>query len=142
MTDDTMTEINADQIHEILVEEGYEVVSTSDPNTFQVRDLESGLTITCVLAENILFNTLPCFTMSTDKISLELTKLLLDASNGISTSAFQLYANGDRTQVTLNNFCKLLDLGPEDRDDILSCVTFLEVDAMAARQLLADIVES
>ncbi len=33
--------------------------------------------------------------------------------------------------MTLNNFCKLQDMGPEDEDDILSCVHFLLVDVIA-----------
>jgi hypothetical protein len=46
--------------------------------------------------------------------------------NGISTSYFQLSTTGDgNVTVTLNNFCKLQEMGPDDEDDILSCVTFL-----------------
>jgi hypothetical protein len=41
--------------------------------------------------------------------------------------------------VTLNNFCKLQDMGPEDADDILSCAHFLLVDVMSARRLLGDL---
>ena len=47
---------------------------------------------------------------------------MLAADNGISTSHFQLYDTGNGSvSVTLNNFCKLQDLGSEDEDDILSC---------------------
>ena len=46
---------------------------------------------------------------------------MLAADNGISTSSFQLYdAGGGNVTITLNNFCKLQDLGPDDEDDILS----------------------
>ena len=38
--------------------------------------------------------------------------------------------------MTLNNFCKLEDMGPDDADEILSCVHFLLVDVMPARRLL------
>ena len=38
--------------------------------------------------------------------------------------------------VTLNNFCKLQDMGADDEDDILSCVHFLMVDVMSARRLV------
>jgi hypothetical protein len=62
---------------------------------------------------------------------------MLAAESGISTSYFQLYNSGDKVAVTLNNFCKLQDMGPEDEDDILSCVHFLMVDVMTARRLLA-----
>ena len=63
---------------------------------------------------------------------------MLAADNGISTSHFQLYDAGDgKVAITLNNFCKLQDMGPEDEDDILSCVHFLLVDVMSARRLLS-----
>ena len=65
----------------------------------------------------------------------------LAAGNGISTSYFQLYdTGGGKVAVTLNNFCKLQDMGPEDEDDILSCVHFLLVDVMEARRLLTGLV--
>ncbi len=107
-----------------------------------VRNLESGITVTCVLQDNILFNTLPCFSLAADKIDLELTRLLLDAENGISTSSFQLYRREDETfALTLNNFCKLQEMGPDDHDDILSCLQFIEVDVYAARELLTGILD-
>jgi hypothetical protein len=39
--------------------------------------------------------------------------------------------------VTLNNFCRLQEMGPEDERDILSAVHFLLVDVMSARRLLS-----
>jgi hypothetical protein len=39
--------------------------------------------------------------------------------------------------VTLNNFCKLREMGPDEEDDILSCVHFLLQDVMSARRLLS-----
>jgi hypothetical protein len=38
--------------------------------------------------------------------------------------------------VTLNNFCKLQEMGPDDEDDILSCVSFLLADVLHAKELL------
>jgi hypothetical protein len=65
---------------------------------------------------------------------------MLAADNGISTSYFQLYDAGKgTTAVTLNNFCKLFDMGPEDEDDILACVHFLLVDVLSARRLLGNL---
>ncbi|MEI9973910.1 MAG: hypothetical protein WDO73_18780 [Ignavibacteriota bacterium] len=64
---------------------------------------------------------------------------MLDATNGISTSHFQLYTRGPNTAVSLNNFCKLQEMGPDDEDDILSCVHFLLVDVMSARRLLGSL---
>ena len=62
---------------------------------------------------------------------------MLAANNGISTSYFQLYeVPGGKVAVTLNNFCKLQEMGPDDEDDILSCVHFLLVDVMTARHVL------
>jgi len=62
---------------------------------------------------------------------------MLSADNGISTSHFQLYDTKDgQVAVTLNNFCKLQDLGRDDEDDILSCVSFLLADVVHARDLI------
>ena len=65
---------------------------------------------------------------------------MLAADNGISTSYFQLYdAGSGKVAVTLNNFCKLQDLGADDQDDILACVHFLLVDVMSARRVVGDL---
>jgi len=61
---------------------------------------------------------------------------MLASDNGISTSHFQLYETGDDVAITLNNFCKLQELGPDDEDDILSCVSFLLADVVHAKQLI------
>ena len=139
MMSELANDITTDLVKELLTEDGYEVITASDDDVFHVKDTESGLTITCALQDNILFNTLPCFTLDSNRVTLELTRMLLDAENGISTSAFQIFElpNG-HFSVALTNFCKLQDLGHEDRDDILSCITFLLVDVVAARSLLAD----
>jgi ABC-type taurine transport system substrate-binding protein len=64
------------------------------------------------------------------------------AVEAVSTSHFQLYeAGGDQVAVSLNNFCKLQDMGPEDEDDILSCVHFLLADVMSARRLLGSLAQ-
>jgi hypothetical protein len=66
---------------------------------------------------------------------------MLAADNGISTSYFQLYDTGaGKVAVTLNNFCKLQDMGADDEDDILSCVHFLLVDVMEARELIGGLL--
>ena len=73
-------------------------------------------------------------------ITPEMMGLMLAANNGISTSHFQLHDGGDDTvTITLNNFCKLQDMGADDEDDILSCVHFPLVDVIAAKHLLADL---
>lgn len=128
-----------DMIKELITEEGFEVLSGPEANIFHVRDLESGLRITCVVEENILFNTLPCFSAPNESITPAMMERMLASDNGISTSSFQLIAGGDdQTRVALTNFCKLQDLGPEDHDDILSCIDFLFVDVVTARTLLSE----
>ena len=71
------------------------------------------------------------------RITGEITRKMLAADNGISTSHFQLYNLGEGvTAIALTNFCKLQQLGADDRDDILSCIHFLFADVLAARDLL------
>jgi hypothetical protein len=38
--------------------------------------------------------------------------------------------------VTLNNFCTIQNMGPEDEDDVLSLAGYLMADVVAARDLL------
>ena len=126
------------QIHALLAEKGYEV-SEPAPDTIQIREVGSGITLQAVLQGNILFLSLLCTTVPRAAVTPEIMGRMLAADNGISTSHFQLFdAGGGRTAITLNNFCKLLDFGPEDEDDILSCVHFLLADVIAARGLLRD----
>ena len=70
-------------------------------------------------------------------VTPEIMATMLASDNGVSTSSFQLYdAGSGKVTVTLNNFCKIQNMGPEDEDDILSCVHFLLVDVMTARRVL------
>jgi hypothetical protein len=93
-----------------------------------------------VIEGDIVFFSLLCVTVPRSKITPEIMASMLSAENGISTSYFQLYdADGGNTAVTLNNFCKLQECGPDDQDDILSCVHFLLVDVMSARRLLGSL---
>jgi hypothetical protein len=125
------------KIHSLLAEQGYEV-SEPAPDTIRIREVDSGVSIQAVLESEILFLSLPCVTVPRAKITPEIMASMLAADNGISTSSFQLYdaGNGNVT-VTLNNYCKLQDMGTDDEDDILSCVHFLLVDVMSARRLLS-----
>jgi len=85
-----------------------------------------------------VYGPVTCMTVSPDAVTPAVMRKMLAADNGISTSAFQLYdSKKGRIIVTLNNFCKLQGLGSEDRDDILSCLDFLNVDVLAAKDLLA-----
>lgn len=142
----TDSSLRIDLIMERLGEEGFETLRTDDDDVFQVKDPESGLAVTCALQDDILFNTLPCFTLPADGLTLELSHRLLDAGNGIATSSFQLFELPEgRHSVALTNFCKLQsldhdELGEEDVDDVLSCLSFLLVDVVAARELLSELV--
>ncbi len=92
-----------------------------------------------VLEGDILFLSLVCMTTPSSKITPPLMRKMLAADNGISTSHFQLYAAPDgQVAITLNNFCKLQQLGPDDEDDILSCVSFLLADVVHARDLIGE----
>jgi hypothetical protein len=124
------------QIHALLAERGYEVSETA-PTTIKIREVDSGITIQAVLEGQILFFSLVCTVVPRAALTADVMGQMLSAENGISTSAFQLYDVGEgKTAVTLNNFCKLQDMGADDEDDILSCVNFLMADVMSARRLV------
>ena len=125
-----------DRIGSLLAEKGYEM-SAAGSNVLKVRELTSGVTVQAVLAGEILYLSLTCTVVPAASITAEVMRKMLAADNGISTSYFQLYDTGGKVAVTLNNFCKLQDMGAEDEDDILSCLHFLLVDVMEARRLLA-----
>ncbi len=127
---------NLGHINELLAARGYEV-APSAPDGITIKELDSGISIQAVLEGDILFLTLPCITVPRAKVTPEIMAAMLAADNGISTSSFQLYDAGEgKVAITLNNFCKLQDMGIEDDDDILSCVHFLLVDVMTARRVL------
>lgn len=125
------------QIHALLAERGYEV-SEPAPDTLKITDTGSGVSLQAVLQGEILFFSLVCTVVPEAAITPEIMGRMLASNNGISTSSFQLYqAGGGRVAIALNNFCKLQEMGADDEDDILSCIHFLLVDVMSARQLLA-----
>ena len=124
------------QIHDLLARKRYSV-SELDTSVLKIQDLESGISLRAVLEGEILFLSLVCIVVPRSKITPELMHKMLAADNGISTSHFQLYdAGSGRVAVTLNNFCKLQHLGPDDEDDILSCVSFLLADVVHAQDLI------
>jgi len=123
-------------IHALLANKRYSVSELND-SVLRIEELESGISLRAVLEGDILFLSLVCMTVAVAKITPTLMHKMLAADNGISTSHFQLYDTGDgNVAVTLNNFCKLQDLGPDDEDDILSCVSFLLADVVHAKQLI------
>jgi hypothetical protein len=126
------------QIHALLAERGYEVSETV-PNTLRIREVDSGVAVQAVLEGDICYFSLTCTVVPNSAITGDVMRQMLDAGNGISTSYFQLYDVGGKVAITLNNFCKLQEMGPDDEDDILSCVHFLLVDVMAARRILGHV---
>lgn len=125
------------QIHALLAERGYEVAEPA-PDTLKITDTSSKVSLQAVLQGEILFFSLVCTVVPEAAITPEIMGRMLASNNGISTSSFQLYqAGGGRVAIALNNFCKLQEMGADDEDDILSCIHFLLVDVMSARQLLA-----
>jgi hypothetical protein len=121
----------------MVMVQGYEF-SEPAPDTITIRELDSGVSIQAVLEGEILFLTMPCITVPRSEVTPEIMATMLASDNGVSTSSFQLYdAGSGKVTITLNNFCKLQNMGSEDEDDILSCVHFLLVDVMTARRVLS-----
>jgi hypothetical protein len=130
-----------DRIRSLLAEKGYEV-SEQGVNVLRIREVGSGVVLQAALEGDILFFSLVCVTVPAASITPEVMSKMLDAENGISTSGFQLYnAGSGQVAVTLNNFCKLQDLGSDDQDDILSCINFLLVDVLEARDLIGGLLK-
>src|SRR6516162_5746503 len=126
----TTTSPQLGHIHALLADNGYEI---SEPAPDRLRIQE-------VLEGEILFFSLTCTVVPRSAITPGLMGRMLSAENGISTSHFQLYElSAGKVAVTLNNFCKLQEMGSEDEDDILSCVHFLLADVLSARRLLAEL---
>jgi len=130
-----MSQITLDQIHALLAAKRYSVSESG--GGLRILEVDSGLTIQSVLEGEILFFSMVCATVPAARITSGVMRKMLDANNGISTSHFQIHdvANG-QAAITLNNFCKLQEMGPDDEDDILSCVGFLLADAVQARHLI------
>ena len=127
------------QIHALLAERGYEVSETA-PDTLKIKDVDSGVAVQAVVSGDICYFSLPCTAVPGKALTADVMRQMLDGGNGISTSHFKLYDIGEgRVAVTLNNFCKLQDLGADDEDDLLSCVHFLLVDVMSAQRLIGDL---
>ena len=123
------------QIHELLAAKRYSVTESSESG-LRILEVDSGLAMQAELQGEILFFSLVCATVPAARITPALMHKMLDAQNGISTSHFQLVKGAVGTSVTLNNFCKLQDMGADDEDDIFSCVSFLLADVVHAKDLI------
>jgi hypothetical protein len=125
-----------EQIHSLLASKRYSVAESGN-GILRIQEVESGIALQAVLESDILFLSLVCVTLPQAKVTPAVMRKMLSVDSGISTSHFQLVETGDgNVTVTLNNFCKLQDMGPEDEDDILSCVSFLLADVVHAKDLL------
>ncbi len=130
------------QIHELLARKRYSVSESGD-NVLRIQEVESGVSLQAVLEGDILFLSVLCMVVPASKITAPLMRKMLAGDNGISTSYFQLYEGKDgQVAIALNNFCKLQELGPDDEDDILSCVNFLLADVVHARDLIGPDLQS
>ncbi|MEP6713932.1 MAG: (deoxy)nucleoside triphosphate pyrophosphohydrolase [Terriglobia bacterium] len=130
------TDTNIGQILALLAGKGYAVTQTG-PDGLRIQETDSGIAVQAVLQGEILFLSVVCATVPSSKITAGLMRKMLAADSGISTSHFQLHdAGGGERSVTLNNFCKLQDMGADDEDDILSCVSFLLADVVHAAELI------
>jgi hypothetical protein len=130
-----ITSSTLEQIHALLAAKRYAVTESGD-SMLRIQDVDSGIALQAVLEGEILFLSLVCMSVPAARITPALMRKMLASDNGISTSHFQLYETGDDVAITLNNFCKLQELGPDDEDDILSCVSFLLADVVHAKQLI------
>src|ERR1039458_3201170 len=128
--------ISLSQVAELLAHNGYDVAEVA-PGVLRVRDLHTGIGYQAALEGNVLYQTVNLTTVPDSEITPALMRKMLAAHVGISTSAFRLFEAGDgTTSITLNNYCVLQDLGPGDREDILSIANYLLADVLAARDLL------
>ena len=124
------------QIHELLAAKRYSVTELGN-DVLKIEDVDSGISLRAVLEGDILYLSLVCLVAPSASITAPIMRKMLSADNGISTSYFQLYdAKDGNVAVTLNNFCKLQEMGPDDEDDILSCVHFLLADVLHAKELI------
>jgi hypothetical protein len=130
------TSSTLEQIHALLAAKRYSVSESGD-GVLRIQEPESGIVVQAVLSGDILYLSLLCMSVPGKSLTAPILRKMLSSDNGISTSHFQLYDTGDgNVAITLNNFCKLQELGPDDEDDILSCVSFLLADVVHANDLI------
>jgi hypothetical protein len=125
-----------EQIHALLAAKRYSVTEPA-AGVLRIQEVESGIVVQAVLSGDILYLSLLCLSAPEKSLTPQILRKMLSSDNGISTSHFQLYDTGDgNVAITLNNFCKLQEMGADDEDDILSCVSFLLADVLHAKNLI------
>jgi hypothetical protein len=131
-----VTSSTLEHIHALLAAKRYSVTESGE-GILRILEVESGIVVQAVLAGDILYLSLLCMSVPAKSLTTDILRKMLASDNGISTSHFQLYQTGDgNVAITLNNFCKLQECGPDDEDDILSCVSFLLADVVHAKDLI------
>jgi hypothetical protein len=129
-------------IEALLAENGYEVTEL-ESGVLRVRDPQTGVTYQAALEGNVLYMSVTLVTVPSQDVTAEMMSKMLSAESGITTSAFHLVSAAEgKTAITLNNFCTLQNMGPEDQDDILSLAGYLMADLMEARELLQPMVQT
>ena len=124
------------QVEQVLAENGYEVTELGG-DVLRVRDLDTSISFRAALEGNVLYMSVVLQTLPDNQITSDLMRRMLASDNGISTSSFKLYPGGDgKIAVALTNFCTLQNMGPEDKDDVLSLANYLMADLLGARDLL------
>ncbi len=127
--------ISISQVAELLAHNGYDVAEQG-AGVLRVRDLHSGISFQAALEGNVLYLSVILMSVPSGDITPDMMRKMLSGHNGISTSGFRLFDADGKTSITLNNFCTLQDMGPEDRDDVLSCAGYILADILEARDLL------
>jgi hypothetical protein len=124
------------QVEQVLAENGYEVTELGR-DVLRVRDLDTGISFRAALEGNVLYMSVVLQTVASATITADMMRRMLAGDNGISTSSFKLYeGGGGKTAVALSNFCTLQNMGPEDKDDVLSLAHYLMADLLEARDLI------
>lgn len=131
------TEVSAEGVKNIIKELGYEVLKDGG-DVFTISG-SGGIRIICAVEESILNVTVPLISVPVSKITHAIAMNMLWSDNGLATSHIELVRNGANANIVLMNYCKLQELGADDRDDIATAIEFIELDVIKARQILADL---
>lgn len=131
------TDVSAEGVKNIIKELGYELEDESG-SVFAVRG-SSGIKILCAVEREILDITVPLVSVPEAKITRELAMAMLWSDNGLTTSHLELVRGKgtNNVRIILMNYCKLQELGDDDRDDIETALEFIELDTVRARKVLA-----
>src|SRR5262245_59054830 len=127
------TTVNAEGVKNIIKGLGYEVHDDKKSGVFSIKG-SSGIKIMCAVEREILDITVPLVTVAERKVTRDVALAMLWSDNGLATSHLELVrAAGGKVKVILMNYCKLKELGDDDKDDIETALEFLELDVVRAR---------